>query len=735
MLKFILKIIIFSILVISTSIEGKLFSQNKPDDVVYISQIADNLVTPVRITLDHQDNLYVTDNNLNKVLKYDASGNFVEYINLQFTPVSVAVDKDNQIFIGDKESGNIYKRSTSGDLSIFYTACIFPADMEFSPDGLLYVADSKLQQVIALDVSGNVVKTIGKGTLIYPTTLAYDKKNERILIGEHGGIEESFKGMFGPDIKVWIFDLEGNLLSSFGSYGDADGEFYRIQGITIGKCNNIYICDSYQGNVSVFDESGTFLTKFGEFGDQTGQMDVPLGIAFDSQERILIGSINKGSVDFYNVTDVLPTSNIKNSDAVICLGETTDINIELTGSAPWSFTYTVDGLNPTIVNTNDINNILTVSDPGIYDITQLSDATQTGTCFTGSAFIEITNTIPTANISSEDVSICQGEQTDIQINFTGLSPWEFTYTLDGLDPINIKTANNPYYLDVKDEGLYEILDISGKGCSGTIYDGTSEIIVNPFPTSTFIEENGVFNICEGSSVELTINFTGTTPWSFKYMIDENDTTSISGISNEQYVLNTSKIGAYKVIEITDANCINFASEGYPEVIENPKSIPDFDFETTAFDVIFSNKSQYADSYYWDFDDSNSSAEENPIHTYTAEGTYIVSLTTTNIFCEDVSISKSITISNTSVLNFEKENQIKLFPNPTRGIIEVDVENYTGKGLKIEILNMKGQKVYSTRIESNQRFKKINLTSLNSGIYLIKINNGNESLTSKLILNK
>ncbi|MDF1570749.1 MAG: PKD domain-containing protein [Bacteroidales bacterium] len=59
-------------------------------------------------------------------------------------------------------------------------------------------------------------------------------------------------------------------------------------------------------------------------------------------------------------------------------------------------------------------------------------------------------------------------------------------------------------------------------------------------------------------------------------------------------------------------------------------ISDADF----LEVIFTNYSQNADSYSWDFGDGETSAEENPTHAYTATGNYTVVLTATN--ADDVS---------------------------------------------------------------------------------------------------
>lgn len=69
--------------------------------------------------------------------------------------------------------------------------------------------------------------------------------------------------------------------------------------------------------------------------------------------------------------------------------------------------------------------------------------------------------------------------------------------------------------------------------------------------------------------------------------------------------------------------------------ENPADLPDiptalpladFSFTKDNFTVTFDNNSKNSSSYSWDFGDGNGSNEENPVHTYAAEGNYMVTLT-------------------------------------------------------------------------------------------------------------
>ncbi len=65
-------------------------------------------------------------------------------------------------------------------------------------------------------------------------------------------------------------------------------------------------------------------------------------------------------------------------------------------------------------------------------------------------------------------------------------------------------------------------------------------------------------------------------------------------------------------------------------------------ETEFLKVTFSNFSQNATSYSWDFDNGESSTEESPVYTYPEAGTYDVTLTATNAL--GVTASKTETIA-------------------------------------------------------------------------------------------
>lgn len=86
---------------------------------------------------------------------------------------------------------------------------------------------------------------------------------------------------------------------------------------------------------------------------------------------------------------------------------------------------------------------------------------------------------------------------------------------------------------------------------------------------------------------------------------------------------------------------------------NPADLPDiptaepsanFDFTKDGFTVMFNNLSSNSTSYMWDFGDGGMSTEEDPVHTYAAEGEYTVTLISSDDMGGSDQISKTVQIS-------------------------------------------------------------------------------------------
>lgn len=87
----------------------------------------------------------------------------------------------------------------------------------------------------------------------------------------------------------------------------------------------------------------------------------------------------------------------------------------------------------------------------------------------------------------------------------------------------------------------------------------------------------------------------------------------------------------------------------------------------------------------------------------------------------------------AVDQFQNENFIRVYPNPTRGQLNIAVSNYSGK-LSIQVFDLNGRKVYNQDVNNFNLESAIQLGNLQTGMYLIKVVGENINYTEKIILN-
>jgi len=96
---------------------------------------------------------------------------------------------------------------------------------------------------------------------------------------------------------------------------------------------------------------------------------------------------------------------------------------------------------------------------------------------------------------------------------------------------------------------------------------------------------------------------------------------------------------------------------------------------------------------------------------------------------------------TPTTGLEEVNQnlsFGFYPNPTSTkniTLFYDLKNSTAASNTVSIYSMTGAKVYETKIANNTGFysKEVSLSSLSSGMYIVKLDSGSQSVTKKLII--
>jgi len=92
----------------------------------------------------------------------------------------------------------------------------------------------------------------------------------------------------------------------------------------------------------------------------------------------------------------------------------------------------------------------------------------------------------------------------------------------------------------------------------------------------------------------------------------------------------------------------------------------------------------------------------------------------------------ITISsNVGISDLLSKSNVTMYPNPTRGILHVNLGGYKSQVIKMNVYNAKGQVVLSREILSKS--SDVDLSSLSQGVYVVELKNGVNKTSSRIVV--
>lgn len=136
-----------------------------------------------------------------------------------------------------------------------------PIDIALDREKNLYITSFSTGKLVKLDLNGKGVSIFSRG--IDSRFYGVDCLDNMLCLSD-----------FKED-KIFILDTEFNIVKSFGSPGNHDGEFHGPEGLSYDEKGNIYVVDSGNHRVQKFDKDGNFILKFGKPGEYEGQLKNP----------------------------------------------------------------------------------------------------------------------------------------------------------------------------------------------------------------------------------------------------------------------------------------------------------------------------------------------------------------------------------------------------------------------------------------------------------------------------
>jgi len=221
----------------------------------------DRLRSPIGVAVDitasGEENLYVSDSELNRIFLYDPKGKVIQEIG--------------------KEAE--FKRVSGIALN--------PATH------ILYAVDTAGHKVMAFDHQGKKLFEFGKrgngdGEFNFPTHISVDREGSLYVTD-------------AMNFRIQVFDSEGRFKSKFGSLGNTLGSFSKPKGVTIDQHGHVYVVDGLYDTVQIFDQEGRLLLNFGSSGSKEGNFWLPAGIAADGQDRIYVADTYNQRVQVFQL--------------------------------------------------------------------------------------------------------------------------------------------------------------------------------------------------------------------------------------------------------------------------------------------------------------------------------------------------------------------------------------------------------------------------------------------------
>lgn len=149
--------------------------------------------------------------------------------------------------------------------------------------------------------------------------------------------------------------------------------------------------------------------------------------------------------------------------------------------------------------------------------------------------------------------------------------------------------------------------------------------------------------------------------------------------------------------------------------------------TGAGTVQFTNATQNAANYSWDFGDGTTSTLENPTHTYTVGESYHVKLTT-DACGVTTTKTKLVVVSTLHTAETSIENGIQIYPNPVQNLIYI----VSKKKFEVISLTEASGKIIPHHLNKTETGYSISLQHLTSGVYFLQYKTGEKEFTKKII---
>ncbi len=420
-------------------------------------------------------------------------------------------------------------------------------------------------------------------------------------------------------------------------------------------------------------------------------------IIFESSD-VTPGHLVEAAVDGFRIEDELPYPAFQVTSNEGCAPFTAQFNDMSDSTSVWSWSFpggtpsTSTEQSPTVVYTN----------PGVYDVSLIVTTNTGNTYEIGQPNFITIRELPISNFVYSII----GNVANFTTASTGTLLWDFGDNSTS----NLPNPTHTYTV----AGTYTVTLTVTNNCGSETSTQTLVVAVVP-PTAVFTQSE------TDGCAPLTVNFTNASlgnpsnyNWSFP-----GGTPSISNEANPTVVYNIA--GTFSV-QLTVSNAAGSNSTSGFQII-HIGDLPNaqFAFTNTDLNVVFSNASNGAAFYEWNFGDGTTSNEANPSHTYSTSGEYVVTLTALNDCGTDI-LTQTVTLEPNGTDQLEESlYSLTASPNPFTEELSVNYQlNGQFETANLLIYNVFGQQVAARPLVSENGTIMLEEALKSSGVYFLHL---------------
>ena len=172
--------------------------------------------------------------------------------------------------------------------------------------------------ILHFDADGTLLKSFGKGMLIFPHGIWVDKDGNVWITDGQDNAPRPPRGAPMPTgplaiprpgatqgHQIFKFSPDGTLLMTLGKKGGggAPDFFYQPNAILVAPDGSIFVAQGHGAPVDEifkFSKDGTLIKRWGKRGTGPGEFDQPHALALDSKGRLFIGDRSNNRIQIFD---------------------------------------------------------------------------------------------------------------------------------------------------------------------------------------------------------------------------------------------------------------------------------------------------------------------------------------------------------------------------------------------------------------------------------------------------